>query len=130
VGTVSKKILIVEDENELQELIKIYIRRKKLDVEVFSAYTGEDGVNTYKKLVKNGEKPDVVIMDLKLPGIDGVETTKRILKIDKNAKIYGFTAFFETDWAKELKKAGAKDIIPRAVGIKEFINYLKKILQQ
>jgi DNA-binding NarL/FixJ family response regulator len=69
-------------------------------------------------------------MDLKLPGIDGVEATKNILKIDKNAAIYGFTAFFDTDWADDLKNIGAKEIIPRTIGFEGFAKKLKKILQE
>jgi len=118
----NKKILIIEDEADMQELIKIYITRSNLDVEIYSSYDGESGVKTYKELMEKGEKPDVVIMDLKLPGMDGVEAKKRIRKMDKDAVIYGFTAFFDTDWAEELKKAGAKEVIPRTIGFDSFAN--------
>lgn len=126
----SKKILVIEDEADMQELIKIYIAKSNLDVEIHSAYTGEDGVKMYKELMEKGEKPDVVIMDLKLPGMDGVEATKKIRKMDKNANIYGFTAFFDTNWAEDLRKAGARDVIPRTVGFDGFANRLKNILQE
>jgi DNA-binding NarL/FixJ family response regulator len=126
----TKKVLIIEDEQDMQDLIKIYIARLGLDVEIHSSYTGEDGVKAYKKMWGKGEKPDAVIMDLKLPGIDGVEATKNILKIDKNAAIYGFTAFFDTDWADDLKNIGAKEIIPRTIGFEGFAKKLKKILQE
>ncbi len=126
----SKRILIIEDEADMQELIKIYIAKANLDVKIYSAYTGEEGVKAYKELMEKGEKPDIVIMDLKLPGMDGVEATKKIMKMDKNATIYGFTAFFDTNWADELRKAGAKDVIPRTVGFDGFADRLKKILSQ
>ncbi|KAA0003862.1 MAG: response regulator [Thermoplasmata archaeon] len=126
----SKRILIIEDEADMQELIKIYIAKSNLDVEIHSSYTGEDGIKIYKELMEKGEKPDVVIMDLKLPGMDGVETTKRIIKMDKDAAIYGFTAFFDTNWADDLRKAGAKDVIPRTIGFDGFANRLKEILQE
>jgi len=111
----SRILLIVEDEKDMQELMKRYIEKAGLDLEIYSAYDGKEGVEMYKKLLQDGKKPDLVIMDLKLPEMDGVEATKRIKEIDQDAVIYGFNAFFDTDWANRLLKAGAKKIIPRYV---------------
>jgi len=122
---VNKVVLIVEDEKEMQELMKIYIKKAGLRLQIYSAYNGKEGVEIYKKLMKENKKPSLVIMDLKLPGMNGVEASKRILKLDPNANIYGFTAFFDTQLAKNLLKAGAKKIIPRHVGFKGFVNELK-----
>ncbi|RLF52030.1 MAG: response regulator [Thermoplasmata archaeon] len=122
----SRILLIVEDEKDMQELMKRYIEKAGLDLEIYSAYDGKEGVEMYKKLLQDGKKPDLVIMDLKLPEMDGVEATKRIKEIDKDAVIYGFTAFFDTDWANRLLKAGAKKIIPRYVGFEGFIKELRE----
>ncbi|MCD6331485.1 MAG: response regulator [Thermoplasmata archaeon] len=122
----SRILLIVEDEEDMQELMKRYIRKAGLDLEIYSAYDGKEGVEMYKKLMQDGKKPDLVIMDLKLPEMDGVEATKKIKEIDKDAVIYGFTAFFDTDWADRLLKAGAKKIIPRYVGFEGFVKELKE----
>jgi len=121
----NKIILIVEDEKEMLELMKIYIKKSGLDLEIYSAYDGREGVEIYKKLVKEGKKPSLVIMDLKLPEMDGVEASKKILQFDPDARIYGFTAFFDTPLAKNLLKVGAKKIIPRHVGFNGFIRELK-----
>ena len=120
------KILIVDDEEAIQELIQIYL--SELDVKIYPALTGEEGLEKYAGLMKEGNAPDLVIMNLKLPGMDGVETTKKIMEMDKSALIYGFTASFSTDWADELKKAGAKDVIPRTVGFTAFREIVRKIL--
>jgi len=122
----SRILLIVEDEKDMQELMKRYIEKAGLDLDIYSAYDGKEGVEMYKKLMQDGKKPDLVIMDLKLPEMDGVEATKRIKEIDKDAVIYGFTAFFDTDWANRLLKAGAKKIIPRYVGFEGFIKELRE----
>jgi len=121
----SDVLLIVEDEKDMQELMRKYIEKAGLDLEIYSAYSGEEGVNKYRELMEKGKKPGLVIMDLKMPGIDGVETTKRIMKVDKNATIYGFTAFFDTDWSERLLKAGAKKIIPRYLGFQGLVKELK-----
>lgn len=118
-------LLIVEDETDMQELMKRYIRKAGVDVEIYSAYNGKEGVELYKELMEKGKRPDLVTMDLKLPELDGVEATKKIKEIDKDAVVYGFTAFFDTDWAKRLMEAGAAKIIPRYVGFDGFVRELQ-----
>jgi len=119
-------ILVVEDEEPIQELIKEYL--SPLNVEIYQALSGEEGVTLYRELLDKKRRPDVVVMDLKLPGIDGVETTRRIIAMDKKANIYGFTAYFGTEWSKELKDAGAKGVIARPVGFEGFRDIVKRIL--
>jgi len=118
-------LLIVEDETDMQELMKRYIKKAGVNVEIYSAYNGKEGVELYEKLLKEGKRPDLVTMDLKLPELDGVEATKKIKEIDKDAVVYGFTAFFDTEWAKRLMKAGATKIIPRYVGFDGFVRELQ-----
>ena len=120
-------MLVIEDEEPIQELIKEYLT--PLKIEIYQAYSGEEGVEKYKELLKKGKKPDIVIMDLKLPGIDGVEATKKILEIDPEANVYGFTAYFGTEWARDLEKAGAKGVIARPVGFDGFRDIVKEILK-
>jgi len=118
-------LLIVEDEKDMQDLMKRYIKKAGLEIDIYSAYSGEEGIEKYRELMESGKKPDLVIMDLKMPGMDGVEATKRIMKLDKNANIYGFTAFFDTEWSDRLLKAGAKKIIPRYLGFDGLVKELK-----
>jgi len=123
-----KRILIVDDEKDMHDLMKIYITKAGLDIEVHSAFTGEEGVKMYEEMLKKRKKPELVVMDLKLPGIDGAEATERIISIDKNANVYGFTAYFGTKQAKKLIEAGAKGVIPRPIGFGGFVEELKKII--
>lgn len=118
-------LLIVEDEKDMQELMKRYIKKTGLELDIYSAYDGKEGVQMYKNLVNEGKKPALVSMDLKLPELDGVEATKRIKTFDKDAVIIGFTAFFETEWAKRLTEAGALKVIPRYIGFEAYVNELK-----
>ncbi|MEA2053825.1 MAG: response regulator [Candidatus Thermoplasmatota archaeon] len=120
-------ILVVEDEEPIQELIKEYL--SPLNVEIYQALSGEEGVTLYRELLDKKRKPELVVMDLKLPGIDGVETTKRIINMDPKASVYGFTAYFGTEWSEELKDAGAKGVIARPVGFEGFRDIVKRILE-
>ncbi|MEA3295617.1 MAG: response regulator [Patescibacteria group bacterium] len=67
----SKKILIIEDDKFLRELISQKI--SKQGYIVIGAIDGEDGIEEFKK-----EKPDLVLLDLILPGIDGFEVLSQI----------------------------------------------------
>ena len=120
-------MLVVDDEEAIQELIQIYL--SEMDVKIYPALTGEEGLEKYAELMNEGNAPDMVIMNLKLPGMDGVETTRKIMKMNPSALIYGFTASFDTDWADELKKAGAKDVIPKIVGFGALRKIVKEILE-
>jgi len=118
-----KSILVVDDEEPIQELIRVYL--SPLGVTIHSAYTGEDAVKLYEEMLDQDCQPDLVLMDLKLPGIDGIETINRIMDLDPAACIYGFTAFSKSVWAAEMLRAGALKVIPRAIGF----NGLRKIVQ-
>jgi two-component system chemotaxis response regulator CheY len=120
-------MLVVDDEEAIQELIQIYL--SEMDVKIYPALTGEEGLEKYAELMNEGNAPDMVIMNLKLPGMDGVETTRKIMKMNPSALVYGFTASFDTDWADELKKAGAKDVIPKIVGFGALRKIVKEILE-
>ncbi|MDD3492793.1 MAG: response regulator [Candidatus Thermoplasmatota archaeon] len=126
----TKRLLIVEDEQDMQNLMQIYLQRSGLDVELHQAFTGEEGVSMYQMMMNDGASPHLVIMDLKLPGIDGVEATRRIVEMDPGARIYGFTAFFETIWATKLREAGAQGVIPRPIGFDGFIDKIRDLLQE
>ncbi len=128
-----KIVLVIDDEDTMQDLIRRNLERCKIPIIVYSALTGEEGVKKYKELMEKGRKPDLVIMDLNLTQwgkgkIDGVEATRRILKIDPNANIYGYTAWFATEWAYKLKEVGAKDVIERTILPSEFRKMIESIL--
>lgn len=130
-----KIVLVVDDEETMQDLIRRNLSRSKIPIKVHGALSGEEGVKKYREFMNKGMTPDLVIMDLNLtqwgPGrIDGVETTKRILEIDPDANIYGYTAWFATRWANNLENAGAKKVIERTVLPSEFRKMVEDILAE
>ena len=66
-----KSVLVVEDEEDIQELIRYNLERE--GYRVLSAATGEDGLATARK-----EIPDAILLDLMLPGVDGLEVCKQL----------------------------------------------------
>lgn len=142
----SKKILIVDDEPDMHDLLKTYLSRIE-GVEIVSALSGEEGVKKYKELYEKREEPVLVVMDLNLSGrdeidaidlhkegldemLDGVRATEQILKINPAANIWGYTAWFDTEWAEKLKNKGAKKIFGRTTPFKEFAKMVEKFLME
>jgi len=123
----SKRLLVIDDEQAIQELIHLYL--SPLEVEVYPALSGEEGVALYARLTKEENTPHLVILNLKLPSMDGVEVARRIMQMDPDAVIYGFTASFHTWRAEQMKKAGVKEVIPRTVGFPAFRGIVKNILE-
>ena len=78
----SKTILVVEDDLEVLNLIAFILRRA--GYEVIVAKTGEEGVTQTSMMA-----PDLVLMDVMLPGIDGFEATKRIRRLPERREIKG-----------------------------------------
>lgn len=129
-----KIVLAIDDEETMLELIKRNLEKCSIPIVVYTATSGEEGVEKYKKLMESGKKPHLVLMDLNLTQwgrgkIDGVEATRQILQIDPKANIYGYTAWFATAWADKLKEAGAKDIIERTILPSEFRKLIEDILK-
>lgn len=95
-----KKILIVDDQNGIRVLL----------VEVFSV----EGYKTFQ--ASNGklaleivrkESPDLVLLDMKIPGMDGLDILKHIKQIDPSIKVIMMTAYGELDMIKEATDLGA-----------------------
>lgn len=95
-----KKVLIVDDQNGIRVLL----------VEVFSA----EGYATFQapngKLaldIVQQESPDLVLLDMKIPGMDGIDILKHIKQIDTSIKVIMMTAYGELDMIKEATDLGA-----------------------
>jgi len=116
------KILIVDDDSQLRESFENLLREE--GYEVFSAASGEDGCAALDKTV-----PDLVIMDVRLPGISGLEAFQRIRKVQPKLPVIVMTAFGTTDTAIEATKLGAFDYILKPFDIPEMIGIIEKALE-
>ncbi len=122
--------MLVEDEEAFHILIPNFLALlKKHTFTVHSAINGEVGVEIYSKLANEGQKPDLVLMDLRMPVMNGVEATKRIIENDPKANIYLFTAYAGTEEERDVLKAGAKGTISKGTDwnrtVQEIVNTLE-----
>ncbi|MDQ6420251.1 response regulator [Paenibacillus sp. LHD-117] len=117
-----KKVLIVDDQNGIRVLL----------LEVFSS----EGYNTFQaangKLaleIVRRESPDLVLLDMKIPGMDGLEILKHIKTIDSTIKVIMMTAYGELDMIKEATDLGALMHFTKPFDIDEMRMEVNKHLQ-
>ena len=123
-------ILLVEDEEEIHNLLSLYLaRNKKHTFTVHSARSGEAGVELYSKLTNGGKKPDLVLMDIKMPVMNGMEATKRIMANDPAANIYLFTAYAKTGVERNALNTGAKGTLSKDADWTKIVEEIVNILE-
>ncbi|CAH8283873.1 hypothetical protein EV196_103464 [Mariniflexile fucanivorans] len=107
------KILVVED-NKINQMITKKILTK-MDLKCDIVDNGEDAVDMIK-----ANKYDIVLMDIHMPGISGIEATKIVRSFDKEQIIFALTAVTIEDKMHEFEEAGFTDIIPKPFKQEEF----------
>lgn len=96
-----KSLLIVDDSSIIRKAISLYLEDFDLEV-VGTANNGESALKLFENL-----KPDFVTLDISMPGIDGFQTLKDMVKIDKSAKIIVITALADKSTGIKALKLGA-----------------------
>ena len=116
------KIALVDD----HDLVRTGIRRILEDVADFSvvceAKDGESAVKNCRKLA-----PDVVLMDLNMPGIGGLEATRQILRIGESIKVIGLSMQKEDPIPSQVIQAGAFGFLTKDAEPEEMINAIYKV---
>ena len=117
-----KKILVVDDERDIGWLFSKILSEEGYQVSI--ALTGQEGISSIQK-----EKPDLVILDLKLPGMDGIETLREIRRIDKELLVVILTGYETVETAVEAMKLGAYDYLSKPVDIEKIKTLIKDALK-
>ncbi len=100
------KVLIVDDEPDTLEIIEKLLQFE--GYEVFTASTGEEGVKKARQ-----QHPEVILLDISLPGISGNEALRRIKQTDPLVSIIMLTAFATVENAIQALKEGASDFVKK-----------------
>ncbi len=120
----SKSILIIDDEENIRKYLKRSL--SKNGFETYTAQYGKEGINL---LVQ--KHIDVILLDLNLPDIDGIEVLKEIKKLDAQSVVIIITAYGDINSAVEAIKLGAFDYLPKPFDfedIKIVINNAFKVI--
>ncbi len=119
----NKNILVVED-NKINQMIT----RKILEKNRIICQVVDNGLDAIKLIEENDF--DVVLMDIHMPGISGIEATKRVRKFDLDIPIVALTAVTIDENLDEFYKAGFNDIIPKPFKTEEFFEKIHNILRK
>ena len=117
------KILLVDDEKEFVETLSERIRMRDHDSKV--ALNGEEALKHI-----DDDLPDVVVLDLKMPGIDGMEVLKRIRNAYPNVQVIMLTGHGSEKDEKEARKLGAFEYLQKPVEIDTLMKKIKKAYKQ
>ena len=98
----ANKILIVDDEEIIVRLLSMSLRSD--GYETVTAHSGEQGLEVFKS-----ESPDIVVTDIKMPGMDGLELLKKIKEIDPEKEVIIVTGHGDIDSTITALQRGASD---------------------
>jgi two-component system, NtrC family, response regulator AtoC len=118
-----EKILIVDDEKVVRESLYHWFEEDNYTVD-----TAEDGETALKKYAK--DKYDLLLVDMKMPGMSGLDLLSKIKAIDKDALIILITAFASVPTAISALKNGAYDYVTKPIDPDELAHLVKRALEQ
>lgn len=121
----SKRILVVDDEKAVRKSFELAL--EGLGYKIDTAETGEKGLD-----MSTANKYDLIYLDLRLPGISGIEVLNKIRSEDKDTPIYIITAFHQ-EYFEELKKAQQAGVdfqlLKKPVDADQIVELTKAVLE-
>lgn len=116
------KILIVDDHEVVRDGLKnILLSLNNMSI-AGEAANGEDAISMYDSL-----KPDLVIMDISMPGMNGIEATRIIKENDPNAKILILTMHDNQEYLNQIIRSGAKGFVLKNTDKEELLDAVKTV---
>ncbi|HHN81950.1 MAG TPA: response regulator [Methanomicrobia archaeon] len=111
-------VLIVDDEEDIRF---IYTRALGKRHDVLAAENGQKAIDLYKQ-----HSPDIVIMDSRMPDMEGIEATREIISHDAQARIIGATGY--SDLSSAFKEAGAVSVIEKPFSLETLMKTVEKYI--
>ena len=116
------KVMIVDDHNLVREGLKaVFAQGDEIDV-VGEASSGEEAIEMVEKV-----KPDVILMDISMPGMNGIQATKQIRDKHPDAKIVILTMLDQEGYVYEAIKAGATGYMLKSTSSDELVNAIQTV---
>ncbi len=116
------RILLVDDHAVVRAGYQMLLKQSDKTEIIAEAASGEQASKLFSDLA-----PDVVVMDLSLPGISGLEAIRRIIRKDTNAKILVFSMHEDTVFVEQALRAGARGYLTKNSAPKTLVNAIEEI---
>jgi DNA-binding response OmpR family regulator len=117
-----QKVLVVDDEFEIRDLLSRFLTEE--GYEVIVASNGEEALE-----LAETENPEVILLDIKMPGIDGIEICKKLKAKETTRFIPVIMATALWDTYSEAIESGAEDFVTKPFNLKELSHRVKSILR-
>lgn len=117
-------ILIIDDDEQIR-----YLFKRKLEQEGYKIFVEDDGDPGLKSYIKN--KPDLILLDIIMPGKEGIEVIREMVSMDKNVKIIAISAGGRgsaSDYLEYARRFGAKRVLEKPVDLKVLVETVKEVL--
>lgn len=121
--TVRGRILVVDDESNARNALAEILKEEGYGVE--TAADGFKGLSRFSDF-----SPDLVLTDLKMPGMDGVQLLKKVRELDGGLPVIVMTAFGAVDTAVQAMRAGAVDYLTKPINMDELLLVVERALEQ
>ncbi len=119
------KLLLVDDEAIERDAIKFILSKFNMDhFEIHEAPNGQEAVSQAALI-----KPDIIIMDIQMPGLNGIESSKIIKKILPDCKIVFLTAYDQFEYAHEAIKLGVDDFLIKPASNERFVDVMMRTVE-
>ena len=119
------KVLIADDEEKICQLIEKLIDWKTLGLSV--AAVALNGIDAISKITEH--KPDIVITDIRMPGIDGMELIERTKRICPDTEVIIISGYRHFEYAQTAIRYGVRNYLLKPIHKKELIDALQKCVQ-
>lgn len=120
-----RKLLIVEDEASARNGLAELLRTLPFSLEIAVAEDGEDGYETALEF-----QPDIIISDIKMPGIDGLAMIEKLREQEIQSKVILLTGFAEFGYAQSAVRAGVSDYILKPVVPSQLLSRVRSLLEE
>jgi len=118
-----KKVLVVDDEDDVRLFLEDFLREREL--EVVTAASGEEAL---EKL--DAEKPDLILLDIMMPGMDGLQCLEKIKAKSAQTIVVMITAFKDEVRIERAKQLGAHNYIVKPFSLNYLESELTKLLEE
>lgn len=117
------RLIIADDEKIIRETISDLIDWNRYGIDLIG--TCRDGIETYNMIVD--EYPDIVMTDIKMPGLDGLELIQKVYEIDPDIEFIILSGYNEFEFAKEAMEFGVRHYLLKPISEKQIIGAMEKV---
>lgn len=115
------KVLLIDDEQSIRDLLDTLLQRKGYDVVL--AANGQKGLELFRR-----ERPDVIVLDLKMPGMDGLTVLQKIRSLDLKKPVIVLTGAGTAEAEQQVRALGATEYIEKEFSLHRLGDSLRRLL--